>query len=50
MIEGGKVVETGRHEELITIEGGKYLQLVRLQLGGAMNLDGCVCVCVCVPC
>ncbi|CAM9316144.1 unnamed protein product, partial [Ectocarpus sp. 13 AM-2016] len=42
VIEGGKVVETGRHEELITVEGGKYLQLVRLQLGGAMNVDGCV--------
>lgn len=40
VVEGGKIVETGKHDDLIGIEGGKYLQLVRLQLGGVM--DGCV--------
>jgi len=42
VIEGGKVVESGPHDELIHINGGKYLQLVKLQLGGAINADGCV--------
>ena len=42
MIEDGKIVETGKHDELIRVEGGKYLQLVKLQLGGAINPDGCV--------
>lgn len=42
VIEDGKVVESGPHDELIRINGGKYLQLVKLQLGGAINADGCV--------
>ncbi|CAN0061025.1 unnamed protein product, partial [Hapterophycus canaliculatus] len=32
VVEGGKIVEMGKHDDLIAIEGGKYLQLVRLQL------------------
>lgn len=40
VVEDGKVVETGKHEELIRVRGGKYLQLVKLQLGGAVNPDG----------
>lgn len=42
VVEDGRVVETGNHDELIRAEGGKYLQLVKLQLGGAINPDGCV--------
>lgn len=42
MVEGGRIVEAGKHDELIRVEGGKYLQLVKLQLGGAVNPDGCV--------
>ena len=33
MVEDGRIVETGKHDELIEIDGGKYLQLVELQLG-----------------
>lgn len=40
VVEEGRVVETGRHDDLIKIEGGKYLQLVKLQLGGAVSGDG----------
>eukprot|EP00903_Cladosiphon_okamuranus_P019102 g17578.t1 len=40
VVEDGRVVETGNHDELIRAERGKYLQLVKLQLGGAINPDG----------
>lgn len=40
VVEGGKVVESGKHDDLIKVPGGKYLQLVRLQLGGAVGENG----------
>lgn len=40
VVEGGRVVESGKHDDLVKIEGGKYLQLVRLQLGGAVDRGG----------
>lgn len=46
MVEDGQIVETGKHDELIRVEGGKYLQLVKLQLGGAINPDGCALCCL----
>lgn len=33
VVEDGRVVETGKHDELINIPGGKYFQLVKLQMG-----------------
>eukprot|EP00752_Nemacystus_decipiens_P001377 g1364.t1 len=40
VVEDGKIVESGKHDDLIRMEGGKYLQLVKLQLGGAIKPDG----------
>lgn len=33
MLEKGKVVECGTHEELMAIENGKYAEMSRLALG-----------------
>ncbi|CAM9155268.1 unnamed protein product [Pylaiella littoralis] len=33
VVENGRIVEAGRHEELIRVDRGKYSQLVKLQLG-----------------
>ena len=37
VVEDGRIVETGKHDELIEIDGGKYLKLVKLQLGGGTD-------------
>lgn len=36
-MEGGRIVESGTHDELVVMKDSKYMQLVRLQLGGAMD-------------
>jgi ABC-type multidrug transport system ATPase subunit len=33
MLEKGKVIESGTHDELMTIENGKYAEMSRLALG-----------------
>lgn len=33
MLEKGKVIESGTHEELMAIENGKYAEMSRLALG-----------------
>ena len=35
MLEKGKVIECGTHEELMAIENGKYAEMSRLALGEA---------------
>lgn len=37
VVEGGRIVESGTHDELVAMKDSKYMQLVRLQLGGAMD-------------
>jgi ABC-type multidrug transport system fused ATPase/permease subunit len=34
LFENGELVEMGKHEELVKIEGGKYAHLFRLQSEG----------------
>ncbi|CAN0230516.1 unnamed protein product [Ascophyllum nodosum] len=44
VVEDGRIVETGKHDELIEIDGGKYLKLVKLQLGGGTDEDDIIAV------
>jgi ATP-binding cassette subfamily B protein/subfamily B ATP-binding cassette protein MsbA len=38
VIEGGRIVETGTHDELVAVSG-RYRQMVRQQMGPAHDLD-----------
>jgi len=40
VIEAGKVVERGNHDDLIKIEGGAYTNLVSRQMQAQKKLDG----------
>jgi ABC-type multidrug transport system fused ATPase/permease subunit len=40
VVEDGKVVEQGNHEELITKESGVYSGLIRRQLGQSEDTKG----------
>ena len=34
VFEGGRIVEDGTHQELISVEGGTYAKLWKAQVGG----------------
>jgi len=38
LFDKGRLVESGTHDELISIEGGKYAHLFKLQSDGYANL------------
>lgn len=40
VIEAGKVVERGSHEDLVKIEDGAYTNLIRRQMKAQSKLDG----------
>ena len=42
MIESGKVVERGSHDDLVKIEDGAYSNLVSRQMQAQKKLDGTV--------
>jgi hypothetical protein len=39
LFEEGKLIEMGTHDELVTIEGGKYAHLFKLQSEGYADLN-----------
>jgi ABC-type multidrug transport system fused ATPase/permease subunit len=39
VVEGGRIVELGKHDELISRPSGRYANLVKHQLSMAQNQD-----------